>query len=57
LKAEENIKGTEWKEIKTTVIKQYCNIDEAAFRARLNAMILDGPKGHNYYKLILHMTW
>jgi hypothetical protein len=55
LKAYGNIKGTEWKKIITNIIKQYHKINEPAFQNGLNTRIMDGPKGHHYYKWLLDM--
>jgi hypothetical protein len=43
LKAYENIKGTEWKKITTTIITQYRKINEPAFQTGLNTRISVGP--------------
>jgi hypothetical protein len=55
MKAYENIKGTEWKKIITTIIKKYRKIDEPAFQTGLNSRILVGPTGYNHYKWLLEM--
>jgi hypothetical protein len=53
LKQYENIKGTEWKKIMKTIMKQYRKINEPAFQTGLNTKILMSAKGHKYHKCIL----
>jgi hypothetical protein len=50
-----NIKGMKWKKIVFTIIKQYRKIDKPVFQTGLNTNMLDGHKGHNYYKWLLDM--
>jgi hypothetical protein len=56
LKQYKNIKGTEWKKVLKTIIKQYRKINKLAFQTGLNPKILTSPKRHKYHKWLLDIT-